>query len=206
MKYVLVFLGILNISVTAFGKSYFGDTTLSSKKFDQLTVLGVANLDAVTAKENSITGPLTASNITADTFSVTGPMSLKTAKLKKVVITGPVSLTDVTSDTVTITGYSDFTNVTVAKNLTLIGRLNALNSSFNAVTLTMSESMITDSFAKSIVVKRPNSDDQHQKLMFYGNTRIDNVMFESEQGEVHVVYGNKVKIGDVKGAKIIHHE
>lgn len=204
MTYALVFLGVLMMLVPTFGKNYLGDTTISSKKFDQLTILGEVNLDAVDAKEISITGPLKASNITADTFSVTGPASLKTAKLKKLVITGPVSLTDVTTDTVTITGYSDFTNVTVTKNLTLIGMLNTSNSLFDAVTLTMDESVLTDSSVKSIVVNRPNSNDPHQKLRLYGNTRIDNVMFESGQGEVHV-YGKNCKVGNVKGAEVIQH-
>lgn len=103
MKYTLVFLGILTVFMLTFAEIFCGNTTLSSKKFDQLTVLGFSNLDAVIAKEISITGPLKASNITADGMTVTGPMSLKTAKLKKLVITGPVSLTDVTSDTITIT-------------------------------------------------------------------------------------------------------
>lgn len=190
--------------VPTFGKNYLGDTTISSKKFDQLTILGEVNLDAVDAKEISITGPLKVSTITADTLSVTGPVSLKKSQLKDVVITGPVSLTDVTSDVVIITGYSDFTNVTVAKNLTLIGNLNASSSVFNTVTLTMSESVITDSLAKSIIVKRPNSDDAHQKLRLYGNTRIDAIEFESGQGEVHV-YGKNCKVGNVKGAEVIQH-
>lgn len=190
--------------VLAFGKSYLGDTTLSSKKFDQLTVLGVANLNAIIAKEISITGPLKASNITSDDMSVTGPMSLKTAKLKKLVMTGPVSLTDVTSNTVTITGYSDFKNVTVAKDLVITGMLKASNSRFNSVTLTMSESVITDSSATSIVVKRPDSDAQHQTLSLYGNMHIDTVVFESEHGEVHV-YGKNVKVGNMKGAEVIQH-
>lgn len=204
MKYTLVFLGILTILSPAFGKSYLGDTTLSSKKFDQLKILGVANLDSIIAQEISITGPLKASNITADDMSVTGPMSLKTAKLKKLVITGPVSLTDVTSDTVTITGYSDFTNVTVAKNLVITGMLKATHSQFSSVTLTMSESILTESSVKSIHVKRPDSDKQHQTLMLYGNTQIDAIEFESGHGKVHV-YGKNVKVKNVKGAEVIQH-
>jgi hypothetical protein len=43
--------------------------------------------------------------------------------------------------------------------------LKVANSRFNIVTLTMSESVIRDSSTKSIVVKRPNSDDPYQKLM-----------------------------------------
>lgn len=176
------------MSVPTFGKSYLGDTTLSSKKFDQLTIVGVANLDAVIAKDISITGPLKASNITTDTFSVTGP----------------VSLTDVTSDTVTITGYSEFTNVSVSKSLTITGMLNAKRSVFNAITLTMSESVLADSSAKSIVVKHPNSDEARQKLMLYGNSHIDTVEFESGQGEVHL-YGANAKVANVKGAEVIQH-
>jgi hypothetical protein len=56
MKYVVIFLGLLMIVVPSFGKKYLGDTTLSSKKFDQVSILGVANLDVVSAKEISITG------------------------------------------------------------------------------------------------------------------------------------------------------
>lgn len=204
MKYTLVFVGILTILPPAFGKSYLGDTTLSSKKFDQLTVLGVANLDSIIAKKISITGPLKASNITSDDMNVTGPMSLKTAKLKKLVVTGPVSLTDVTSDTIMITGYSDFTNVTVAKDLIITGIIKASNSRFNSITLTMSESMITDSAASSIVVKCPDSDAPYQTLSLYGNIHIDTVKFESGHGKVHV-YGKNVKVENVKGAEVIQH-
>jgi hypothetical protein len=204
MRYTLVFLGILAMSAPILGKSYLGDTTLSSKKFDQLTILGVAKLDTVIAKEISITGPLRASNITADTLSVIGPATLAKGTVPKILITGAVSLTDVTSDTVTITGFSDFTNVTVNKNLEIIGMLKALNSRFNSVILTMSESVITDSSAKAIVVKRPDSDAPHQTLSLYGNTHVDTVEFESGHGEIHV-YGKNVTVGNVKGAEVIQH-
>jgi hypothetical protein len=204
MKYVLSFLGMLAVLVPTFGKSYFGDTTLASKKFDQLTILGVANLDGVTATEISITGPMTAATITANAIEVIGPVKLIKSHLKKVLITGPVSLNKVKSDTVTITGYSDFTDVSISKSLTITGMLNASHSRFNTVTLTMSESVLKDSLAKSIVVKCPDSDESHQKLMFYGNTRVDMVEFESGHGEVHV-YGKNVKVGKVKGAEVIQH-
>ncbi|MDP3935776.1 MAG: hypothetical protein Q8Q56_02150 [Alphaproteobacteria bacterium] len=190
--------------VPTFAESYLGDTNLSSKKFDQLIIIGGAKLDLVIAKSISITGPLGASNITADAMNITGPASLKTAKLKEVVITGPVSLTDVTSDTVTITGYADFTNVTVAKDLQITGMLKANHSIFNTITLNMSESKIRDSSAKSIAVKRPNSDEPHQKLRLYGNTYIDTIVFESGYGEVHL-YGRNIKVGNVKGAEVIQH-
>jgi hypothetical protein len=80
--------------------------------------------------------------------------------------------------------------------------LKASNSRFNAVTLTTSESVIRDSSAKSIVVKRPDSDAFHQKLMLYGDTHIEEIVFESGRGEVHV-QGSTVKVGKVTGAKII---
>lgn len=204
MKYVLVFLGILTILSPTFAEKFCGNTTLSSKKFDQLSVLGVANLDSIIAQEISITVPFKASNITSDDMSITGPMSLKTAKLKKLVITGPVSLTDVTSDTVTIRGYSDFTNVTVAKDLVITGMLKATHSQFNSVTLTMSKSILTESSVKSIHVKRADSDKQHQTLSLYGNTHIDAIEFESGQGKIHA-YGENVTVGNVKGAEVIQH-
>jgi hypothetical protein len=151
-----------------------------------------------------VTGPLNASNLISHDFSVTGPISVSKGTLKKISVTGPVSLTDVSSDDITITGYSDFTNVTVAKECMIIGMLNATQSKFNNVSLTMSESVIRDSAAKSIVVKHPDSDEAHQKLMLYGNTRIDAVTFESGQGEIYV-YGSNVKLSNASGAKVIRH-
>lgn len=204
MKYVLILLSVLITSVPIIGKMYMGDTTLTSKKMDDLTILGVANLDNITAATISVTGPLNASNLISDDFSVTGPISVSKGTLKKISVTGPVSLTDVSSDDITITGYSDFTNVTVAKECMIIGMLNATQSKFNKVSLTMSESVIRDSAAKSIVVNRPDSDEAHQKLLLYGNTRIYEVVFESGQGEVHL-YGENAKVENVKGAKIIQH-
>jgi hypothetical protein len=204
VKYVLVFLSVLIVSVPVVGKMYIGDTHLTSKKMDDLTILGVANLDNITAATISVTGPLNASNLIWDSFSVTGPISLINGTFKKTSITGPVSLAEVTSDTITITGFADFKNVTVTKELTVIGMLKASNSRLNSILLTMSESVIRDSSAKSIVVKRPNSDEPHQKLMLYGNTRIDEVIFESGQGEVHI-HGENAKVENVKGAKVIEH-
>lgn len=204
MKYALILLSVLIASVPIVGKMYMGDTHLTSKKMDDLTILGDANLDNITATTILVTGPLKASNITADIFTVTGPISLTNGTFKKASITGPVSLADVTSDNITITGFADFTNVTVTKDLVITGMLKALNSRLNSVILTMSESVITNSSAKSIVVKHPNSDELHQKLMLYGNTHIDTVVFESGQGEVHL-HGENAKVENVKGAEVIQH-
>lgn len=204
MKYALVLLGLALTSILFADKLYLGDTTLSFKKMADLTIVGDANLDNITAKTLSITGQLNASNITADSFSVTGSTSLTKGTLHKISITGSASLSDVTSDTVTIIGDSDFKNVTIAKECTIVGILNSENSKFNKVTLSMTDSTLTDTSAASIKIKAPSQGHQ-QQLKVYGNTRIDKISFKSGQGEVHV-HGDKAHVSQVIGGNILRHK
>jgi cytoskeletal protein CcmA (bactofilin family) len=152
----------------------------------------------------SITGFLKASNITVDNFTVTGPVTVSKSLILKGVITGSVAFDNVTSNKLSIVGSLGANHVIISETLEIIGTLNVQNSEFMKVVLTMSESSIKNSKVKELLVKKPESERKPQKLKLYGNVHISNIMFESDQGEVHV-YGHNVKLLKIKGAKVMQH-
>lgn len=202
----LIVLFVLITLAPVVGKKYLGDTSLSDLKTDEIIVLGQATLKKVIAKSLSITGPFKAVDLSAEQLTITGPATILQGTFKSIHIIGPAQLANIKTDQMVVTGFVDATNVNVFESLEIIGMLNATTSKFNHITLTCDISVMKDSTAKSIVVKRPNSRPDHapQQLKLYGNTRIDQVTFESGLGEVHI-HGNDVHVSNVSGGKTIRH-
>lgn len=204
MRLALQIIGVLGLMTDVVGKTYFGDTRLSSEKLDDVIVFGVTQLSDIVAGTFNITGPLTAKKITANQLTVTGPVNIEGGLFKKVSITGPVVLKQVTADELVITGPLIVENLVAVESLELIGPFTAINSQLIKVTLTMDESTFNNCRVSDILVKQPSTPGEVQKLYISGKTQVNTVKFESGAGEIHA-QGTDVKLIHVIGAKVINY-
>ena len=179
---------LLTVTPFAYAKTYYGLTTLSDKKAEDITIMGTADLNQVEAKTLSVTGPLKFHKIEiSDKTTVIGPLSGKEGKFGRL----------------NVTGTMDVSKIQVNGDTKIIGTLEATDATFKNIEITTHKLELTNTLVNDIHIKKNPTSDKEQTLTIHGkSTVMGDITFDSGKGQIKVDKSVDLK-GAIKGGNVV---
>ncbi|QCP52889.1 hypothetical protein FAZ95_27670 [Trinickia violacea] len=178
----------LALSGTASAQSMTGFVALQGKAYDDVKIVGVADMKQITAKSIDVTGPLTFKDVTlSGALTAQGPVSGS-----NVVAAGPVK----------VTGPFNVKRFVAKDSTDVIGGFSAEDSSFTDVAVLSNQVSLDRCKLRNLVIKKDTSAKTQTVTLLGGTKVLGDITFDSGNGEVVIAKGASVA-GTVKGAKVI---
>ncbi|MBA3238724.1 MAG: hypothetical protein H0T62_10330 [Parachlamydiaceae bacterium] len=177
-------------------ETFNGPTVLSEQSFEELIIIGPADLKNIRAESLTVTGPLKFHRIeVSGKTTVTGPMSGLEGNFENVIVNGPFRAKKLKIRTLDVTGPAALARFTFLGDAKINGPLEAKHGHFQNLKAGSEEGGKSISFydvtAKNMTVRRGKKEEI---ITLAGRTEITGeITFESEKGRIETI-GNNVKV------------
>ena len=168
------------------GTTFNGIKHLKDENLNALTVNGFLSFHSITISKN---------------LSINGSAKGKKLKCKNFEINGSLNGEDISAEKLEINGSLKGSNINITGETKISGNINASESKFNDIEILTKNSVLSNSSAKNILVKKEKNGEKQILKLKDGSIISGDIVFESESGEIHI--DDTVKInGKIKGAKV----
>lgn len=200
MKYPLV-IGFTLLSLhIAQAELFTGTTKLSNKTFEDIVVLGEADLTNIKTNSITIGGSLVFNHVDASDVNIAGSVKEGSSYLicKDLNVGGSIIAKNIKCANINVFGAAKLENIDVSDNISIAGRLELKKAKLKNLDAATSEIYLEDVTANDITIDTIPLSSDTQKLYLKGSSIISgSIKFESGKGIV--IIGDKVTTGKITG-------